>query len=147
MTSVWTARIGRIAMQWPAIRDGIASALLAGVLAMGVTGAQAEPVNVTFILANDIDTIEADETRGGFDRLAGLVARERAASENVFYVNAGDVISPSLLSGFDQGSHIIELLNATPPDIFVPGNHEFDFGSDVFRQRMKAPVPSDNCPA
>lgn len=130
MTSVWTARIGG-----RMIRKA-ASALLAGALALGATLAQAEPVNVTFILANDIDTIEADEARGGFDRLAGLVARERAAGENVFYVNAGDVISPSLLSGFDQGSHIIELLNATPPDIFVPGNHEFDFGSDVFRQRM-----------
>jgi 2',3'-cyclic-nucleotide 2'-phosphodiesterase (5'-nucleotidase family) len=24
----------------------------------------------------------------------------------------------------------------TPPDIIVPGNHEFDFGEEVFRARM-----------
>ena len=130
--SDWTARIGGARR-----RVGAAIAILCATLALGAHAqSRAEPVNVTFILANDIDTIEADDTRGGFDRLAGLVALERAAGENVFYVNAGDSISPSLLSGFDQGSHIIELLNATPPDIFVPGNHEFDFGSDVFRQRM-----------
>ena len=53
------------------------------------------------------------------------------------YAHAGDLISPSLLSGFDQGAHTIALTNLAPPDIFTPGNHEFDFGPEVFFQRMK----------
>ena len=28
------------------------------------------------------------------------------------------------------------LTNLIPPDIFVPGNHEFDFGKATFLQRM-----------
>ena len=44
--------------------------------------------------------------------------------------------SPSLMSGFDQGAHIVELTNMIKPDVFVPGNHEFDFGKDVYLKRM-----------
>jgi len=51
-------------------------------------------------------------------------------------VHAGDSISPSIMSGFDKGVHIIDLLNMEPPDIFVPGNHEFDFGEAEFRKRL-----------
>lgn len=93
-------------------------------------------VNVTFLLVNDIDMVDNDSDQGGFARLATVVNAERAANENLVYAVAGDVISPSLLSSFDQGEHIIELFNMTPPDIFVPGNHEYDFGEDVFRARM-----------
>lgn len=97
---------------------------------------RAEPVNVTLVLVNDLDTIEVGETRGGFARLAGLVARERADNDHVLFVHAGDAVSPSILSGFDRGAHIVELLNMIGPDAMVPGNHEFDFGPDVFRERM-----------
>src|SRR5512146_286705 len=51
-------------------------------------------------------------------------------------VHAGDTLSPSLLSAQDQGAHMIDLWNAVDLDIFVPGNHEFDFGPDVFMKRI-----------
>ena len=51
-------------------------------------------------------------------------------------VHAGDAISPSLLSGFDKGAHMVELLNRVPLDVFVMGNHEFDFGPDVAKERI-----------
>jgi 2',3'-cyclic-nucleotide 2'-phosphodiesterase (5'-nucleotidase family) len=41
------------------------------------------------------------------------------------------------MSGFDRGAHIVALTNMIPPDIFVPGNHEFDFGKQIFLQRMR----------
>jgi len=97
---------------------------------------RAMAADLTFVLVNDIDTIDGDKDRGGFARLAAVVKAERAAGKNVFFAHAGDSISPSLMSGFDKGAHIIELLNMTPPDFFVPGNHEFDFGKDVFLTRM-----------
>ena len=112
----------------------VASAALAAGLAAGT--AAAETVDVTLLLVNDIYKMSGDDTRGGFARLAAIVKAERARGGHVVYAHAGDTISPSLLSGFDQGAHIIALLNMAPPDIFVPGNHEFDFGEDVFRQRM-----------
>uniref|UniRef100_UPI001952D836 hypothetical protein n=1 Tax=Escherichia coli TaxID=562 RepID=UPI001952D836 len=53
------------------------------------------------------------------------------------YVHAGDMFSPSLMSGFDQGAHTIELVNIAPPDVFVPGNHEFDFGPEAYAARRR----------
>ena len=53
------------------------------------------------------------------------------------YAHAGDMFSPSLMSGFDQGQHTVELLNVVPPDIFVPGNHEFDGGKDNYLKLTK----------
>jgi 5'-nucleotidase/UDP-sugar diphosphatase len=123
--------------------------LLALVLLLGTpwsVGA-AERVEITLVVTSDLDTIDAGTERGGFARLAALVARERAERRNVVLVHAGDAFSPSLLSGFDQGLHIVELLNLISPDVFVPGNHEFDFGPAVFLRRVSEatfPVVSAN---
>ena len=98
--------------------------------------AHADTVNLTFLLTNDIYNLENDTGRGGFARLNAVVKAERAKGGHVVYAHAGDLISPSLLSGLDQGENTIVLTNIAPPDIFTPGNHEFDFGEKVFRERM-----------
>jgi 5'-nucleotidase/UDP-sugar diphosphatase len=108
--------------------------------------ARAETARITFILVNDIYLMNEEEgpdgkKRGGFPRLAAIVKAEREKAEKsggrAIFVHAGDTLSPSLMSGIDRGYHIVQLLNMIPPDAFVPGNHEFDFGKDVFLQRMK----------
>ena len=98
--------------------------------------ALAEQVTVTFIQTNDIDKFEGSGERGGFARLNAVVRAERAKGGHVVYGHAGDMISPSLLSGLDKGEHTIMLTNLVPPDAFTPGNHEYDFGPDVFLKRM-----------
>lgn len=107
--------------------------------------ARAATKRITFVLVNDIylmaDTqMDDGQRRGGFARLATVVKAERAkareSGNRVFFAHGGDTLSPSLMSGIDQGAHIITLTNMVPPDIFAPGNHEFDFGKDVFLQRM-----------
>ena len=65
----------------------------------------------------------------------------------MIFAHGGDTLSPSLMSGIDGGAHIIALTNMVPPDIFAPGNHEFDFGKAVFFKRMaeaKFPVYAAN---
>ncbi|NWG23810.1 MAG: bifunctional metallophosphatase/5'-nucleotidase [Pseudorhodoplanes sp.] len=101
----------------------------------------AERARITVILTNDIylmnDTRGPDgRMRGGFPRLAAVVKAERAKGGNVLFAHAGDTLSPSLLSGIDHGYHIVSLTNMIAPDIFVPGNHEFDFGKETFIRRM-----------
>lgn len=107
--------------------------------------ALAESAKITFVLMNDIyqmgDTLMPDgRRRGGFARLAAVVKAEReraaAAGAQVVLAHGGDTLSPSLMSGIDQGAHIVALTNMIRPDIFVPGNHEFDFGKAVFLKRM-----------
>jgi 2',3'-cyclic-nucleotide 2'-phosphodiesterase (5'-nucleotidase family) len=41
------------------------------------------------------------------------------------------------MSSIDRGAHIIALSNMVTLDVFVPGNHEFDFGKSIFFQRMR----------
>lgn len=91
----------------------------------------------SLLLVNDIYLMGEVEGRGGFARLNAIVKAERARGVPMLYCHAGDCLSPSLMSGFDRGAHIVELLNLAPPDVFVPGNHEFDFGPAVFVQRMR----------
>lgn len=103
--------------------------------------ADAATARVSFVLFSDIyylgEQVLADgKARGGFARLAALVKAERAKGTPVIVAHAGDTLSPSLMSGFDRGEHIVALTNMIAPDIFVPGNHEFDFGKAVFLQRM-----------
>ncbi|MBX9847475.1 MAG: bifunctional metallophosphatase/5'-nucleotidase [Xanthobacteraceae bacterium] len=114
--------------------------------------AWAESAKLTFVLTNDIyqmsETAMPDgKTRGGFARLAAVVKAERAKGGPVLFAHGGDTLSPSLMSGIDQGSHIVELTNLIRPDMFVPGNHEFDFGKATFLKRsaeMKFPLFAAN---
>ena len=121
-----TTRIGE------ALRSGL---LASAIIAAGIAPALAEKVNVTFITASDMDTMSGKK-RGGVARLAAVVKSERAKGGNTVFVYPGDLLSPSILAGFDKGKHMIDLLNMAPPDILVPGNHEYDFGPDVFLERM-----------
>ncbi|MEZ5863494.1 MAG: bifunctional UDP-sugar hydrolase/5'-nucleotidase [Geminicoccaceae bacterium] len=110
-----------------------ASCLAAGLFALP---ALAEPVSIKLLQVNDWDRYEEDDGRGGFARLVTILAAEDAAADNVLLIHAGDAISPSLLSGFDRGAHMIALLNELPLDVFVMGNHEFDFGPEVAAERL-----------
>ncbi|WP_232629588.1 bifunctional metallophosphatase/5'-nucleotidase [Methylobacterium sp. Leaf118] len=104
-------------------------------LAAGAGPALAGAPTFTLLLVNDIYAMSAVEGRGGFARLNAVVKAERARGVPLLYAHAGDCFSPSLMSGFDKGAHIVALHNLAPPDIFVPGNHEFDFGPAIFAER------------
>src|SRR3954468_13588794 len=100
---------------------------------------------VTFVLFNDFylmgeQPFPDGNSRGGFARLAAVVKAERAKAaaegRNVIVAHGGDTLSPSIMSGLDHGAHIVALTNMIAPDIFVPGNHEFDFGKATFLERM-----------
>ncbi|MHB2165452.1 bifunctional metallophosphatase/5'-nucleotidase [Alsobacter sp. R-9] len=90
----------------------------------------------TLLLVNDIYKMNGEKGRGGFPRLGAIVKAERARGVPMLFCHAGDTFSPSLMSGFDQGAHIVELTNLVKPDVFVPGNHEFDFGKDNYLKLM-----------
>jgi 2',3'-cyclic-nucleotide 2'-phosphodiesterase (5'-nucleotidase family) len=108
--------------------------------------ALAATVRITFVQTNDIDRMEERDGRGGFARLMTVVREARAAGPT-FFVHSGDTLSPSLLSGIDKGAHIVDILNHMSLDAMTPGNHEFDFGPENFRERMaeaKFPVVTSN---
>lgn len=115
--------------------------------AVGSALAQATSTKVTIVLASDIYKMNEQAGRGGYPRLAAVVKAERAANANTIVVHAGDALSPCLLCGFDQGAHAIDITNRLAPDVFVPGNHEYDFGRDMYLKRMaqaKFPILAAN---
>ncbi|MEM8872419.1 MAG: 5'-nucleotidase C-terminal domain-containing protein [Pseudomonadota bacterium] len=91
---------------------------------------------LTIVHINDLDRMEGDGDTGGVARLATVIADTKAQGGTVIATSAGDSISPSLLSSFDEGEHMIALLNMVGLDMMALGNHEFDFGPDVTRARI-----------
>lgn len=127
------------------------SALLIGAsalaLALGIGAAAAEPVTLKIVHFNDLDRMDEDEGKGGVARLAAVVEAVRANNPHVLVTHGGDSISPSLLSGFDQGAHMIDLFNTLGIDAMAVGNHEFDFGPEVLAERIaqaQFPMLSNN---
>lgn len=111
---------------------------LALISAMLALPAGAETVKLTLLGVGDVYNFEEEDGRGGFARLNAVAKAERAANPNTLYLFNGDMLSPSLASGFDKGQNTIDFTNLVPFDLAVPGNHEFDFGPENFFEKMKA---------
>jgi 5'-nucleotidase len=70
-------------------------------------------------------------------RVGAMQKAIRAKSPNTLFLLSGDFISPSVASRLFKGKQMIAALNAAGLDIATLGNHEFDFGPDVLRERMR----------
>jgi 5'-nucleotidase / UDP-sugar diphosphatase len=92
----------------------------------------------TFLHINDAYELEAVDggRRGGMARLATLVKRLRVGQPHAIFTHGGDAVSPSVMSTYLKGEQMIAALNAIGLDVATFGNHEFDFGPAVLRQRM-----------
>ena len=96
-----------------------------------------EPTHITFLHTNDNYEIVPTRGWGGFAQLMTLLKKERAAAANSIVTTfGGDLLSPSIMSGFHKGAQMIELMNAIGTDVAVVGNHEFDFGPEILSQRV-----------
>ena len=90
-----------------------------------------EALTVTVVPINDLPRADDVAERGGLAKLATIIKAERAAGRQVIVAHAGNAISPSLLSNFDQGAHMMQILDRLGIDVMAFGNHEFDFGAVV----------------
>jgi 5'-nucleotidase len=114
----------------------VLAALLAGCGL--VREADRPPGRVTLLQFNDHYILEpVDQKRGGMARIATLVSRVRAESPATLLVFAGDTLSPSIMSTFLRGEHMIAAWNLLGLDVATFGNHEFDFGPAVLLARMR----------
>ena len=95
-----------------------------------------ETATVKFILTGDLPEFTPEKGRGGYAKLSSVVIQEKALETNSFLIHAGDAYSPSLLSGLDKGKSSVEMLNAIGVDYMVLGNHEWDFGPKITRERI-----------
>lgn len=72
-----------------------------------------------------------EEGSGGMLRIATLIRRLRAEAgpERTLLVDCGDTCQGSLVGALTRGAIGPAFLNALGYDVWVPGNHEFDFGT------------------
>ena len=80
--------------------------------------------------------LKASEPLGGMAYLAGEVERLRRGQPTLLLA-AGDMIQGNNWANLFQGKSSIELMNAMKFDAMVVGNHEFDYGQEVLKERLK----------
>ena len=61
---------------------------------------------------------------------------DRIGRDKTILIDCGDLLQGSLESAEDKGETMIRLLNAAKYDIWVPGNHDFEFGPKIFSKRI-----------
>ena len=94
-------------------------------------------VRVTLLQVNDVYQFTPDtDGKGGLARVLTLSKSIKAENPNTLFLLAGDTISPSVESITYKGAQMIEAWNAIGLDYATFGNHEFDFGPDVLRDRI-----------
>lgn len=92
---------------------------------------------VSILQLNDVYSINPiPDGTGGLARVATIERKLSQKHPNLLTIVAGDFISPSPESQFYKGKHMIDILNHVGVDMATLGNHEFDFGVDILKQRM-----------
>ena len=70
---------------------------------------------------------------GSFSQIDTYVSKEKKKSNNVILVDVGDAIQDNSVEKFSKvfPNPVAKVMNVMEYDVFVPGNHEFNFGLDV----------------
>ncbi|MEG2697182.1 MAG: bifunctional UDP-sugar hydrolase/5'-nucleotidase, partial [Cetobacterium sp.] len=70
---------------------------------------------------------------GSFSQIDTYVSKEKKTNPNVILVDTGDAIQDNSVEKFSKvfPNPVSQVMNIMGYDIFVPGNHEFNFGLDI----------------
>ena len=72
----------------------------------------------------------------GYDSLSAY--KKQLEKENyVTLMDVGDNISGDFIGAVSKGEYIIDLMNEVGYDSMIFGNHEFDYGMDILKQRVE----------
>ncbi|MBN1934029.1 MAG: bifunctional metallophosphatase/5'-nucleotidase [Anaerolineae bacterium] len=82
--------------------------------------------------------IEATEETGGAAGLLGLWREKEGygSADNILVLSGGDMWTGPAISTWFKGESTVETMNAMGYHAAAVGNHEFDFGLDVLRERV-----------
>lgn len=103
--------------------------MVVGLIAIIIPGkVQAEETKDAVILyTNDVHCAIDD-----YSYLAAYAAQLETEGYEVVIIDAGDAIQGEIIGTQTEGSAVIDIMNEVGYDYAVPGNHEFDYGMDVF---------------
>ena len=115
------------------------------VLSLGLVRAADSEQTVTLLFTNDVesvyDPIEAFwlddvEMIGGIAEMTTLINELRQTKPNVFLFDSGDIFTGALAK-LTQGELAFELMITMGYDAMAIGNHEFEYGHEIFAWQKK----------
>jgi 2',3'-cyclic-nucleotide 2'-phosphodiesterase (5'-nucleotidase family) len=86
-----------------------------------------------------VPTIDANKNSvAGAAREASIInsVRSTFGKDHVLLVDAGDAIQGATIANMFQGKDVIEVYNAMGYDVATLGNHEWDYGQQVLKDRI-----------
>lgn len=89
-----------------------------------------EDFSLTVFHANDMHA-QIDD----FGKISHFLNTQRENIEHSLHLNAGDIFSGDPVVDLMDGLPMIDLLNDLNLDLLTIGNHEFDYGQEVFQDR------------
>ena len=94
----------------------------------------------------EITVIHTTDTHGriygnsnGWLKAAPAIRQEITAAGgagNCLLIDCGDLMEGTPESAFSSGAIMVKILNEFAYDVWVPGNHDFDFGSDALKMNI-----------
>lgn len=121
--------------------------IFASVLGLAGNAVAAETVNITLLGTSDLHgtfvpwdyASDTENLAGSLSQIATQVKKLRAEQPNLILVDAGDTIQGNFVETFkhDAVSPMMLGFNALKYDVWVMGNHEFDFGLPALATPLK----------
>jgi 2',3'-cyclic-nucleotide 2'-phosphodiesterase/3'-nucleotidase len=116
----------------------VVAVLLAALLAGAAWSPQTGIIRLDILTVNDFHgALAADGKNPGAAALAAYLKAERAKNPaGTLVLSAGDMFQGSPDSNLLYGKTVVAFMNAVGFDAMVLGNHEFDWGLDVLKERV-----------
>jgi len=94
---------------------------------------QSESTSIVILHTNDMHA-----SMEGFSRLAAYKKELEQEYDHVLLVSAGDIFSGNPVVDFykEKGYPMVDLMNRLGYRVSTIGNHEFDYGQEIFKERM-----------
>ncbi|NUB08572.1 bifunctional metallophosphatase/5'-nucleotidase [Azospirillum sp. Vi22] len=104
------------------------------VAALGAVAPVASAAELSIVFTSTMADIEPVEGEGGLANLATLLRTKRAEG-NTLFLHGGASLTAGVLSTFDRGAHMIDLLNELQPDMMAVTKRDLGFGKDELTLR------------
>ena len=94
----------------------------------------AAPRSVTILQTTDIHGSIGDAKSPGLLQIAEVAEHIRPD----LWIDCGDLTQGSFTATVDSGASMVEALSSAGCDVWVPGNHDFDYGTEILAERIGA---------
>ncbi|WP_434756668.1 5'-nucleotidase C-terminal domain-containing protein [Paenibacillus amylolyticus] len=119
-----------------------------GIAAAATDSAPGTGKHITILHTNDMHARAVEQSPAmGFAKVAGIVDKYRSENPNTLLLDAGDAVHGTTFATLVRGESIAQVMNEIGYQAMVPGNHEFNYGSErlvELSKMMKFPMLSAN---